>query len=55
MATFTYTNKAYGTVSKSFKYKVVESAPMVSSVKLRKAKELEINFSKPVDAKKSRH
>jgi hypothetical protein len=50
MATFTYTNKAYGTVSKSFKYKVVESAPMVSSVKLLNAKELEINFSKPVDA-----
>lgn len=49
-ATFTYSNKAYGTVSKSFKYKVVESAPMVSSVELLNAKELQINFSKPVDA-----
>lgn len=50
IATFTYSNKAYGTVSKSFKYKVVESAPMVSSVELLNAKELQINFSKPVDA-----
>ncbi|WP_215112330.1 MULTISPECIES: hypothetical protein [unclassified Exiguobacterium] len=52
--TLTYANKAYGTVTKTVKYKVVNSAPEIEEFKATSADALTVNFNKEIDFSKAK-
>ncbi|WP_214825673.1 hypothetical protein [Exiguobacterium algae] len=51
--TFTYANRAFGTVTQTVKYKVVSSAPALESVTAVDVNKVEVKFDKPVDPAKA--
>lgn len=52
--TLTYANKAYGSVTKTVKYKVVNSAPEIEEFKATSADALTVNFNKEIDFSKAK-